>query len=60
MKPFDFMNYLKNKNVIVELQPEGRITGKLLSFDQHLNLLVELDKQKNFVRGTSVRAIKKK
>lgn len=57
-RPLDFLNYLKGKSVIVERRGErGAITGILLAFDIHLNLVVECKEKTKFIRGDAIETV---
>jgi len=65
-RPFDFLNDLKGKEVIITLKDANEIRGKLLAFDIHINLVVLANdddpdddpnvkiKKNLFVRGDTV------
>lgn len=41
LRPFDTLNDAKGKGIIVELKSGKQLTGKLRSFDQHVNMVLE-------------------
>ena len=41
LRPFDTLNESKGKGVIVELKGGKQIVGKLKSFDQHVNMVLD-------------------
>lgn len=41
LRPFDTLNDSKGKGIIVELKSGKQLTGKLNSFDQHVNMVLE-------------------
>jgi len=65
-RPFDFLNDLKGKEVIITLKDANEIRCKLLAFDIHINLVVLANdddpdddpnvkiKKNLFVRGDTV------
>lgn len=59
-RPLDFLNDLKkdNKNVIVERKGEGEpIEGKIISFDIHINLVIETKENTKFIRGDVIETV---
>jgi len=53
-QPFDMLNKLKDKTIIVELKSDGSIhKGKLTAFDMHTNLSID----SNFIHGAKVALI---
>ncbi len=40
-RPFDDLNTAKGKGVIIELKSGKQLVGKLKSFDQHVNVVLE-------------------
>ena len=40
-RPLDFLNESRNKRVIVELKNQKQYMGKLVSFDIHINIVLE-------------------
>ena len=58
-RPLDFLNDLKQKKVIVERKGENSkaITGELLAFDIHINLVVETEEGMKFIRGDVIETI---
>lgn len=40
-RPFDVLNGALNKNVLVKLKGDVEVRGVLLSFDVHMNLVLE-------------------
>ncbi len=45
-RPFDTLNDAKGKGVIVELKSGKQLTGKLKSFDQHVNMVISDSEEK--------------
>lgn len=41
LRPFDTLNEAKGKGIILELKNGKQLVGKLRSFDQHVNLVLE-------------------
>lgn len=41
LRPFDTLNDAKGKGVIVDLKSGKQLVGKLKSFDQHVNTVLE-------------------
>lgn len=52
-RPLDTLNESRGKNVIVELKNGKQITGKLKSFDIHVNTVLEDSEEK--VNGETAR-----
>ncbi len=46
LRPFDTLNESKGKGIIVELKSGKQLTGKLKSFDQHVNMVLESCEEK--------------
>ncbi len=40
-RPLDMLNEARGKGVIVELKSKREIVGKLISFDIHINIVLE-------------------
>jgi small nuclear ribonucleoprotein len=40
-RPLDALNEARNKRIIVELKNSRKYTGKLTSFDIHINIVLE-------------------
>ena len=40
-RPFDLLNNSMNKQVLVRLKGTRQLRGKLMAFDQHMNLVLE-------------------
>ena len=40
-RPLDALNKARNKRVIVELKNQKQLVGKLISFDIHINVVLE-------------------
>ena len=40
-RPLDFLNEARNKRVVVELKNSKQYFGKLVSFDIHINIVLE-------------------
>jgi len=64
-RPLDFLNETRNKRVIVELKNQKQYIGNLISFDIHINIVLEnaeehIDGKLNrklgkvFVRGDTI------
>jgi len=54
-RPLDLLGSLKGKKVIIILKNEDNpIEGTLIAFDIHINLVVEINKKKRFIRGDVV------
>ena len=46
LRPFDTLNESKGKGIIVELKSGKQLIGKLKSFDQHVNMVLENSEEK--------------
>lgn len=55
LRPFDTLNESKGKGVLVDLKNGKQIIGKLKSFDQHVNMVVENCEEK--VNGETTRKL---
>ena len=64
-RPLDFLNETRNKRVIVELKNQRQYIGKLVSFDIHINIVLNEAEEhidgnlkrklgKVFVRGDTI------
>tara|TARA_Y100000034_G_scaffold91920_1_gene110991 strand:- start:647 stop:874 length:228 start_codon:yes stop_codon:yes gene_type:complete len=64
-RPLDFLNESRNKRVIVELKNQKQYIGNLVSFDIHINIVLENAEEhidgnlsrklgKVFVRGDTI------
>ena len=40
-RPLDFLNETRNKRVILELKNQKQYIGKLVSFDIHINIVLD-------------------
>lgn len=40
-RPLDFLNESRNKRVVIELKNKGQYIGNLVSFDIHINIVLE-------------------
>lgn len=58
MTPLDRLNYLKGKEVTVELKDGEEVTGILKAFDLNINLSVEILGKMRFINGFDVLFIK--
>ena len=60
-RPLDFLNHLKNEGNKILVERRGKdsrpITGKLLAFDIHLNLIIETNEKAIFIRGDAVETV---
>ncbi|MCW1293815.1 MAG: LSm family protein [Candidatus Parvarchaeota archaeon] len=54
-RPLDLLNSAKGKNILVELKNGHSISGKLITFDVHINLTLENAEDK--VNGEVVRKL---
>ena len=46
LRPFDTLNEAKGKGIIIDLKSGKQLTGKLKSFDQHVNMVIESAEEK--------------
>lgn len=53
-RPLDYLNQCKGKEVIVTLENGKEITGTLIAFDIHINLIVKTLDKIGFIRGDNV------
>ncbi|NPA22544.1 MAG: hypothetical protein GXN92_03130 [Candidatus Micrarchaeota archaeon] len=57
-KPYDFLNQLLGKEAQIKLKDGTMIKGKVLAFDVHMNLVVQLQEELSqryiFIRGDSL------
>ena len=62
-RPLDFLDSMKNRDIIVLLEDKTEITGILLAFDIHLNIIIENAKEVSensrhlgliFLRGSKI------
>ena len=58
-RPLDFLNSLKQKKVVVEKKGENSVplSGILLAFDIHINLVVETSDGTKFIRGDVIESV---
>ena len=57
-RPLDLLNSLKTHTVTVERRGDKpAITGKLLAFDIHLNLVIETQEKTKFIRGDAIETV---
>lgn len=55
LRPFDTLNDAKGKGVIVDLKGGKQLIGKLRSFDQHVNMVLDNCEEK--ANGETVRKL---
>ena len=55
LRPFDTLNDAKGKGIIIELKNGKQLTGKLKSFDQHVNMVIENAEEK--INGETARKL---
>jgi small nuclear ribonucleoprotein (snRNP)-like protein len=53
-RPLDYLNQCKGREVIVTLENGKEITGTLIAFDIHINLIVKTLDKIGFIRGDNV------
>jgi small nuclear ribonucleoprotein (snRNP)-like protein len=53
-RPLDYLNQCKGKEVIVTLENGKEVTGTLIAFDIHINLIVKTLDKIGFIRGDNV------
>jgi len=56
-KPYDFLNEKRGKTVKITLKDGKVVEGKLISYDLHVNLLIEINGKEVFVRGDSIELV---
>lgn len=56
-RPLDLINQLKGKNIIVKLQDGKEISGVLVAWDIHINVVLEINKVLTFIRGDNILSI---
>ena len=55
LRPFDTLNDAKGKGVIIDLKSGKQLVGKLRSFDQHVNMVLDSSEEK--VGGETTRKL---
>lgn len=55
LRPFDTLNDAKGKGIIIDLKGGKQLVGKLRSFDQHVNMVIENSEEK--VNGETTRRL---
>lgn len=54
-RPFDFLDKKKGKEVLLQCKDHNSmIKGKLIAFDVHLNIVLEIKSVPRFFKGDSV------
>jgi small nuclear ribonucleoprotein len=53
-RPLDLLNELKGKNVVVYMKDGKEERGKLVTFDIHINIVLETDKVNYFYKGENI------
>lgn len=53
-RPLDYLNQCKGKEVIVTLENGKEVSGTLIAFDIHINLIVKTLDKIGFIRGDNV------
>jgi small nuclear ribonucleoprotein (snRNP)-like protein len=54
-RPLDLLNSLKGKKIIIKCKEQADdIVGKLIAFDIHINLVVDIDGYLTFIRGDTI------
>lgn len=53
-RPFDFLNSLKGEKVNVLIKGDVVISGELIAFDAHINLVLTSEKGSEFICGSNV------
>jgi small nuclear ribonucleoprotein (snRNP)-like protein len=53
-RPLDYLDQCKGKEVIVTLENGKEVTGILIAFDIHINLIVKTLDKIGFIRGDNV------
>ena len=56
-RPLDLLNKVKGEEVTVCFKGDKEITGILLAFDIHINIVLEHDKKITFFRGDTIESI---
>jgi len=57
---FEFLNGLLNNTITITLTSEKELSGKFLSYDNNLNVVIQLEKEKKpqLIRGSNILFIK--
>ena len=55
LRPFDALNGMKGKSILIELKNGKQLSGKLQSFDIHVNLVI--NEMKELIDGKVTRNI---
>lgn len=54
-RPLDFLGNKKGKDILISSKDSNNLTkGKLITFDMHINLVVEIKGSLRFVRGDTI------
>lgn len=54
-RPLDFLNDHKGREVLVELKNgSDPVRGRLIAFDIHINIVIEVNKKLKFIRGDMI------
>lgn len=54
-RPLDFLNDLKGEKVLIKIKGEDKLlSGQLIAFDIHINLIVRLEEGLTFIKGDNV------
>lgn len=57
-RPLDFLNDLKGHRVIIKLKgTDNMLSGELITFDIHINLLVKCEDGLTFIKGDNIISI---
>lgn len=54
-RPLDFLDGKKGKEVLLQVKDQnGIIKGKLIAFDIHINIVIEIKGTHRFIRGDQI------
>jgi len=57
-RPLDLLNKLKGHYVSITLKDnEQKVIGKLIAFDIHINIVIEVNGSHTFIRGDIIKSV---